>query len=73
MGIRVAVGKYIYLIDGDDFIEDNILESWILFMEENALDICFSGYKRLSLAQIILFIPNLINLVELKMEKMSWN
>lgn len=47
LGISVATGRYIYLIDGDDFIEDNILESWVLFMEKNALDICFSGYKEI--------------------------
>lgn len=47
LGISIAVGKYVYLIDGDDFVEDNVLEPWVLFMDVNTLDICFSGYREI--------------------------
>ena len=81
LGIRVAVGKYIYLIDGDDFIEDNILESWILFMEENALDICFSGYKEIEFSSNNIIysklnklsgIKNGKDVLELRLRKKIW-
>lgn len=81
LGIRVAAGKYIYLIDGDDFIEDNILESWILFMEENALDICFSGYKEIEFSSNNIIYSKLNQLsgikdgkdvLELRLRKKIW-
>lgn len=40
-GIRVAEGKYIYLLDSDDYIQPNSLGKVIGSCEENDLDICF--------------------------------
>lgn len=41
IGIANAKGKYIYFLDSDDYIKENMFSSIIPYMEENKLDICF--------------------------------
>lgn len=43
-GIKIAKGKYIYNLDGDDWIEPECLEDCFNFAEEKKLDIVTFGY-----------------------------
>ncbi|MCR8746795.1 glycosyltransferase family 2 protein [Romboutsia lituseburensis] len=43
-GINHSRGKYIYMLDSDDFIEPELLEKMNKKLEENKLDIVFCGY-----------------------------
>ena len=43
-GIKIAKGKYIYNLDGDDWIEPECLEECFNFAEEKKLDIVTFGY-----------------------------
>lgn len=45
IGICEAIGKYIVFIDSDDFIEKNFLEKLYNYINDNDLDIVFSGYS----------------------------
>ena len=44
IGIEYARGKYIYNLDGDDWIEENCLEECFKFAEKENLDIVTFGY-----------------------------
>lgn len=45
MGISAARGKYIGIVETDDFIEDNMYAELFLVAEENALDYAMADYK----------------------------
>lgn len=45
MGIRNAKGKYIAILDTDDFVMDNMYEKLFLLAEENELDYVMADYK----------------------------
>ncbi|UYI80111.1 MAG: glycosyltransferase [Fusobacterium varium] len=44
IGIKIATGKYIQHIDGDDWIEENYLKNMYEFAEKENLDIVISDY-----------------------------
>lgn len=44
MGIKIATGKYIQHIDGDDWVEKDFLKSVYEFAEKENLDIVVSDY-----------------------------
>lgn len=43
-GLDIAEGKYIFFLDGDDFIDPNLLETVVPFME-TGLDMLVFGYR----------------------------
>ena len=45
-GIDAAMGKYIYFMDADDFIDPKLLEDNLKLMEENDGDIVMFGYLK---------------------------
>lgn len=45
-GIEVATGEYIMFVDGDDWIDSNMVESMMLQTEESTIDIVRCGYIR---------------------------
>lgn len=47
IGIENCEGKYVYMIDSDDFIEPTFFEKMYKKLEEENLDIIFSGHDRL--------------------------
>lgn len=46
-GIRLAIGRYIALLDADDLWENNFLEEQLRFMKEKNALLVFSSYKRI--------------------------
>lgn len=44
-GLDVATGKYIYFLDGDDFIDPDLLETAATYME-TGLDMLIFGYRK---------------------------
>lgn len=44
VGINQAKGKYIYFLDSDDYIEDNLLEKVVNYAEQNNSDVIIFGY-----------------------------
>lgn len=40
-GIRHANGKYIYFLDSDDYVRDDLFQSIIPYMEKNNLEMCY--------------------------------
>lgn len=43
-GINIASGKYIVMIDPDDFIKTNSINEKLTYIEENDWDIAYTGY-----------------------------
>ena len=44
-GMDLAIGKYIYFIDSDDYIESNTIERCVIEIEKNNSDIVIFGYS----------------------------
>jgi len=44
-GIKMAAGKYVILVDGDDFVERKYVERLFRQLEKNDADIAVCGYK----------------------------
>ncbi len=44
-GLRVAAGEYIYFVDGDDYIEENLLERVLDVFQKTRTDMVAFGYK----------------------------
>ena len=44
-GMDLAIGKYIYFIDSDDYIESNTIEKCVTEIEKNNSDIVIFGYS----------------------------
>lgn len=45
VGLDRAQGEYIQFLDADDFLDDNKLLSQVNFMEENNLEVSYTGYS----------------------------
>ena len=43
-GVKVATGKYVSIIDGDDWIDSNYYEKFVCVAEDSNSDIVISGY-----------------------------
>lgn len=43
MGIRCAAGDYLMLVDGDDWVEQNTIETMLQAIQDNQTDACFSN------------------------------
>lgn len=43
--IKIAKGKYLYFIDSDDYIEDEMIEKMVEYAESNKLDLVVTGFK----------------------------
>lgn len=48
LGIEKAEGRYIYFLDGDDYIEDTLLEKFYNRAEEERADVVFCGYTHIN-------------------------
>lgn len=48
LGIDKAEGKYIYFLDGDDYIEDTLLEKFYDKAEKEKADVVFCGYTHIN-------------------------
>lgn len=48
LGIEKAKGRYIYFLDGDDYIEDTLLEKFYNRAEEERADVVFCGYTHIN-------------------------
>ena len=44
-GLDIATGEYIGFVDSDDYIEKEMYEKMVAFLENNCLDIAYAGYK----------------------------
>ena len=44
-GIKMATGKYVILVDGDDFVERKYVERLFRQLDKNDADIAVCGYK----------------------------
>ncbi|MCH5275274.1 MAG: glycosyltransferase [Lachnospiraceae bacterium] len=47
-GLEVARGKYIYFLDSDDFIEEDLLQKTLCALQETQADMVAFGYKRIN-------------------------
>ena len=52
-GIKIATGDYVLNVDGDDFIEPDMIEQMLKKAIENDADVVISGYKSHSEKQVI--------------------
>lgn len=55
-GLDIAKGKYIAFIDGDDYIEPNMIANLYNSISENCADTCIGGFKRILKNQEIEYI-----------------
>lgn len=58
-GVRVASGKYIYFLDSDDFISENLLEDCYCLAEKNRLDFVMFDAKAVAEGEIETTRPDL--------------
>lgn len=56
IGLKNSIGKYVYMIDSDDFIDDDFLEYFYDRLENENLDMAFCGYDMLKENGCISFI-----------------
>lgn len=47
-GIALSKGKYLYFLDGDDYIEASCLEKFYNYAEKEGVEVVFCGYTRLN-------------------------
>lgn len=47
-GIALSKGKYLYFLDGDDYIEASCLEKFYNYAEKEGIEVAFCGYTRLN-------------------------
>ncbi|WP_455682830.1 glycosyltransferase family 2 protein [Thomasclavelia sp.] len=45
-GIQLATGKYLMIIDNDDYYDQDYIKTFVSEMESNNLDVVIGGYKR---------------------------
>lgn len=45
IGLKESQGDYVLLLDGDDRLKPQAIESMVATAEENGADICFAGYE----------------------------
>ena len=45
-GIKIAIGEYIQMVDGDDFLQINCCEKLYKYAKKNSLDIVISDYQQ---------------------------
>lgn len=45
-GLKIATGDYVYFVDGDDFIDKNLISTILPYFKFNN-DICVFGYKKI--------------------------
>lgn len=49
-GIDLSKGEYIYFVDGDDYIQNNLIEKCIEFNTDFSFDILIFGYNKVDIA-----------------------
>lgn len=56
-GLKLAKGRYICLLDSDDFWEDNFLESQLAFLKRKSASFVYSSYNRIDSQGNIILSP----------------
>jgi glycosyltransferase involved in cell wall biosynthesis len=84
LGIDACEGEYVLIIDGDDGLKEDTVEKLVIRLEEEAADICFTGYEeytdfrlepfaKYSDAKDFLNVPvSGLEALKLKLEKKIW-
>ncbi|MDO9154174.1 MAG: glycosyltransferase [Paludibacter sp.] len=52
-GLKIATGKYIWFVDPDDFVENNVFNKLVTIIEENNLDILHFNAKKINENKIL--------------------
>lgn len=52
-GMEVSTGKYVMFVDGDDYIENNMVINLYTDLKNNKADTCIGGFRRVEKNQVI--------------------